>query len=61
MNTNKDIEKKLLYLPPIIESIKLDNEISLAMQSLVPPPGGPGPGEGFLHENFNNDPYKQFI
>lgn len=57
MNTNKDIEKKLLYLPPIIVSVKLDNEISLAMQSLPPE----GPGEGFLHENFNNNPYKQRV
>lgn len=56
MNTNKNIENKLLYTPPIIESIKLDNEISLAMESIPPE----GPGEVFLHEDFNNDPFKQF-
>lgn len=55
MKTNKDIKEKLLYSPPIIETIKLDNEISLAMESTPPE----GVDEGWLHNGFNNDPYKQ--
>ncbi len=55
--TDKIIAKRM-YLNPTIELIKLDNEISLALQS--EPPAGPGePGYiGKVHEYFNNDPLK---
>lgn len=55
MNTIQVTEKRK-YSPPIIECIKLDNEISLAMESDAPI----GPGESKLNspEYFNNDPYK---
>lgn len=34
---------KLIYIPPTIQCIELDNQISLAMESL--PPGGEGEDE----------------
>ena len=50
--------KKRNYVAPVIEQIKLDNEISLALEST--PPVGPGePGySGKVYEYFNNDPFK---
>lgn len=44
-----------LYVSPIIERIKLDNEISLALES---PPVGPDEGYLKIPEYFNNDPFK---
>jgi hypothetical protein len=49
------IEKRN-YNAPVIEKIKLDNEISLALESA--PPAGPGEGLGKAPEYFNNDPFK---
>jgi hypothetical protein len=48
--------EKRTYNAPVIEKIKLDNEISLALESAPPA----GPGESFLKapEYFNNDPFK---
>jgi hypothetical protein len=44
------------YSAPLIELIKLDNEISLALESTPPP----APGEVKLNipEYFNNNPFK---
>ena len=49
---------KKTYIKPQVELIKLDNEISLALQST--PPEGPGEsGTGALApEYFKNDPFK---
>lgn len=47
--------EKLTYTTPQIERIKLDNEISLALESAPPV----FPGEGIsATEYFNNDPLK---
>jgi hypothetical protein len=48
------METKIKYIAPAIELIKLDNEISLALESN--PPEGPG-------ETFNNiqSPFKNEI
>lgn len=56
-NEMKKIEEKQTYYPPIIERIKLDNEISLALES--DPPFGPGE-ESFnnVSEFSNNDPFR---
>lgn len=52
MKTIKDKEKKA-YFPPQVERIKLDNEISLALES------APGDPETSIQpEYFNNDPFK---
>ena len=40
MRTSNDNILKKLYFQPKIELVKLDNEISLALESI--PPGGPG-------------------
>lgn len=39
MYTNNKITEKRSYFPPIVETIELDNEISLALESN--PPAGP--------------------
>jgi len=59
MKINDEMYIKRAYRPPLVERIKLDNEISLVLQSGEPPikPGGS------LHvqnapEYFNNDPFK---
>lgn len=46
------------YTVPLFERIQLDNEISLALESIptdVPPTG---PGEFVQAEHFNNDSFK---
>lgn len=47
---------KLNYISPKLVCVKLDNEISLALQSSPPP----GEGEGYNNgpEYLNNDPFK---
>ncbi len=52
----KKLEKKRTYIVPHIDQIKLDNEISLALEST--PPGGPGEGSLLTPEYMNNDPFK---
>ncbi len=47
-------EKKHIYETPHIEHVKLDNEISLALESI--PPDGPGEGTLLTPEYLNNDP-----
>lgn len=56
MKTNSGITKKCFYVSPMIERIKLDNQISLQLISDAPE----GPGESYLKapEYFNNDPFK---
>jgi len=48
-------KKKLLYTAPKIEYVKLDNEISLILESA--PPLGPNETNN-TPEYFNNDPFK---
>jgi hypothetical protein len=48
--------EKRTYLPPVIESIRLDNEISLALES-APTPDDTDEVYN-TPEYFNNDPYK---
>ena len=48
--------EKRLYTAPLIEQIKLDNEISLALESS--PPIGPEETSLMSPEYFNNDPFK---
>lgn len=48
--------KSLIYIVPHIESIELDNEISLQLESI--PPEAPGEAKLNLPEQFNNDPFK---
>jgi len=57
MNT-KDIEKRT-YETPKLEIVKLDNEISLILES--GPPTGPGWETSAAPEYFNNDPFKTNI
>ena len=48
--------EKRTYLPPVIESISLDNEISLALESAPTPDSG---DEVYnTPDYFNNNPYK---
>ena len=56
MKTIEKMIEKRIYLNPTIELIKLDNEISLALQSI--PPEGPGEGASLAPEFMNNDPFK---
>ncbi len=48
--------EKRTYIAPALAQIKLDNEISLQLESTPPP----APGEVHLQipEYFNNDPFK---
>jgi hypothetical protein len=56
MKTQIEITAKRAYLAPQIVQIKLDNEISLALESA--PPLGPGENLSKASEYFNNDPFK---
>ena len=59
MNTLESKTAKRSYIVPIIERIKLDNEISLVLESSSPVKG---PWESLNKQNssdyFNNDPFK---
>jgi hypothetical protein len=59
MKTSGKPTEKRMYLNPTIELIKLDNEISLALQSI--PPEGPGESALFAPEYLNNDPFRNSI
>ena len=52
----KSMKEKRIYSSPKVERIKLDNEISLILEST--PPGGPGESLTSAPEYFNNDPFK---
>jgi len=56
MNILKSTEERRTYIVPRMVSIKLDNEISLSLESNV----APGDPEASLRvpEYFNNDPFK---
>jgi hypothetical protein len=47
---------KKIYIEPQIELVKLDNDISLALDSA--PPEGPGENLSKAPEYFSNDPFK---
>ena len=51
--------KKIIYITPKIEQIKLDNEISLALESN--PANGPGEGYNKVPEYLNTDPFKNNV
>jgi hypothetical protein len=55
-------EQKRNYIKPVIERIRLDNEISMIMMSPPPDPSAPegpeGPGLPFLSEHFSMNPFK---
>lgn len=53
--------KKQIYLTPKIEIIKLDNDISLQLQSSDDtPPFGPDETRN-IPMHFNNNPFEHFI
>ena len=56
MNILKSTEERRTYIVPRMVSIKLDNEISLSLESNV----APGDPEASLRvpEYFTNDPFK---
>ena len=52
---------KKTYIEPRVELIKLDNEISLTLDSVTPPEGPGESGTGALApEYFKNDPFKTY-
>jgi len=52
------ITEKKIYSSPLIEQIKLDNEISLILESGNSDPGEPGVVAVLASEYFNNDPFR---
>ena len=48
-------ENKRKYITPEVAIIKLDNEISLALESEAPPVG---PNEGYAPEYMKQNPFK---
>ena len=52
---NRNLDKRT-YSQPQIERVKLDNDISLVLDST--PPTGPGDEFVIAPEYFNNDPFK---
>lgn len=56
MKTKETTAEKRMYYSPAIEQIKLDNEISLALESS--PPAGPGEASQQVNTHFNNDFFK---
>lgn len=57
MTTNIEISKRV-YLVPAIENIRLDNEISLALEST--PPVGPDEVMNQMKGNAANDPFNTY-
>jgi hypothetical protein len=55
----QSIKEKQMYNAPKVEKIVLDNEISLALESV--PPGGPGEAELKVPYYFKNDSFKNNI
>jgi hypothetical protein len=55
IDTNNNRANKKTYSKPLISTIKLDSEISLAMESA--PPGGPSESIGLTSENNCNNPF----
>ena len=50
--------EKRNYIAPVVELIKLDNDISLQLTSDAP--YGPGENQSKAPEYFNNDSFKTF-
>ena len=59
MSTTSEITKKRIYIIPQIEKVKLDSDISLALESS--PPVGPNELTSLAPEYFNNNPLKTFV
>jgi len=59
MDSDKEIRKKRVYSYPLIVQVKLDNDISLALESA--PPGGPLEFVHFAQEHFNANPFEKTI
>lgn len=63
MKLIEKITEKRIYINPEIVCVELDNEISLALQSL--PPEGPGEGQGRneIHKPdcLGNEPFKTYL
>jgi len=58
-NTKNENSPKRIYITPQLVRVKLDNEISLALESVNPKPA---PGEIVkVPEYFNNDPFKSNV
>lgn len=57
MKTIEEKIKKGIYISPKIERIQLDNEISLALESM--PPYGPGESKLSKPEYFDNNPFEK--
>lgn len=57
MNTTEN--EKCIYSPPSVERVRLDNEISLVLQSV--PPFGPGEPTSSSSGYYDNDPFKTNI
>lgn len=53
--------KKKTYSTPSVECIKLDNEISLQLQSVNPPEGPGDETSSTRPEYMNNDPFKDHL
>ncbi|MGB4415806.1 MAG: hypothetical protein WBI53_13100 [Paludibacter sp.] len=56
MKTKIEKKQKRVYYKPFIETILLDNEISLSLDSLPPVPTNEG--QQNAPQYFNNDPFK---
>lgn len=56
INTRVMETEKTKYISPILERVKLDNDISLALESA--PPGGPSETKNNAPNYFYNDPFK---
>ena len=52
---------KIIYIPPKIERIKLDNAISLALESLNSTPPTMDNESSLAPGYFNNDPFKTHL
>jgi hypothetical protein len=59
MENIEKIAEKRMYNSPEIELIKLDNEISLALESY--PPVGPDESKNYAPEYFDNFSFKENI
>lgn len=58
MYINNSTSQKRVYFSPQICRVKLDNEISLILESAGSDPGEPGVTSMLVQERFNSDPFK---
>jgi len=59
INTIAKTDEKRMYSTPSLVRIKLDHEVSLALEST--PPDGPNESITFAPDYFNNDPFKSYL